>query len=211
MKFSLSPRLALLIIAAMFLLPLLLAWLMYSGSLDFKPTSTRNLGTLIEPPVPIDWTVTILLPGEANLAAGRDQGSVVFSEHWVILQPVPAGCDDPCLKEVSNLRQIHRASGRQQFRIRLALLLDESSPSDQAQTLLAIYPKFHLITDPSGLLSEALAGIQQNLSGQAGPAKGVYMIDPLGNIMMYYQAGSDPNYIKQDMKRLLTWSKLDKQ
>jgi cytochrome oxidase Cu insertion factor (SCO1/SenC/PrrC family) len=211
MKFSLSPRLALLIIAAMFLLPLLLAWLMYSGSLNFKPASTRNLGTLIEPPVPIDWTVTILLPGEANLAAGRDQGSVVFSEHWVILQPVPAGCDDPCLKEVSNLRQIHRASGRQQFRIRLALLLDESSPSDQAQTLLAIYPKFHLITDPSGLLSEALAGIQQNLSGQAGPAKGVYMIDPLGNIMMYYQAGSDPNYIKQDMKRLLTWSKLDKQ
>ncbi len=211
MKFSLSPRLALLIIAAMFLLPLLLAWLMYSGSLDFKPTSTRNLGTLIEPPVPIDWTVTVLLSGETNLAVDPGQGIGVFDEHWVILQPVPAVCDDSCLKEVSNLRQIHRASGRQQFRIRLALLLDESSPADQAKSLLAIYPKFHLIRDPSGLLPETLAGIQQKLSGQAGPAKGVYMIDPLGNIMMYYQAGSDPNYIKQDLKRLLTWSKLDKQ
>ena len=211
MKFSLSPRLALLIIAAMFLLPLLLAWLMYSGSLDFKPTSTRNLGTLIEPPVPIDWTVTVLLSGETNLAVNPGQGIGVFDEHWVILQPVPAVCDDSCLKEVSNLRQIHRASGRQQFRIRLALLLDESSPADQAKSLLAIYPEFHLIRDPSGILSEALAGIQQKLSGQAGPAKGVYMIDPLGNIMMYYKAGSDPNYIKQDLKRLLTWSKLDKQ
>jgi len=211
MKFSLSPRLALLIIAAMFLLPLLLAWLMYSGSLDFKPTSTRNLGTLIETPVPIDWTVTVLLSGETNLAVDPGQGIGVFDEHWVILQPVPAVCDDSCLKEVSNLRQIHRASGRQQFRIRLALLLDESSPADQAKSLLAIYPKFHLIRDPSGILSAALAGIQQNLSGQAGPAKGVYMIDPLGNIMMYYEAGSDPNYIKQDLKRLLTWSKLDKQ
>jgi cytochrome oxidase Cu insertion factor (SCO1/SenC/PrrC family) len=211
MKFSLSPRLALLIIAAMFLLPLLLAWLMYSGSLDFKPASTRNLGTLIEPPVPIDWTATVVLSGEKNLAADPEQGIDVFDEHWVILQPVPAGCDDSCLKEISSLRQIHRASGRQQFRIRLALLLDESSPADQAHSLLAIYPKFHLITDPSGLLPEALASIQQNLSGQAGPAKGVYMIDPLGNIMMYYKAGSDPNYIKQDLKRLLTWSKLDKQ
>jgi cytochrome oxidase Cu insertion factor (SCO1/SenC/PrrC family) len=211
MKFSLSPRLALLIIAAMFLLPLLLAWLMYSGSLDFKPTSTRNLGTLIEPPVPIDWTVTVVLSGETNLAVNPGQGIGVFDEHWVILQPVPAGCDDSCLNEVSNLRQIHRASGRQQFRIRLALLLDESSPADQAKSLLAIYPKFHLIRDPSGILSEALAGIQQNLSGQAGPAKGVYMIDPLGNIMMYYKAGSDPNFLKQDLKRLLTWSKLDKQ
>jgi hypothetical protein len=211
MKFSLSPRLALLIIAAMFLLPLLLAWLMYSGSLDFKPTSTRNLGTLIEPPVPVDWTVTVLLSGETNLAVNPGQGIGVFDEHWVILQPVPEGCDDSCLKEVSNLRQIHRASGRQQFRIRLALLLDESSPADQAKSLLAIYPKFHLIRDPSGILSEALAGIQQNLSGQAGPEKGVYMIDPLGNIMMYYKAGSDPNFLKQDLKRLLTWSKLDKQ
>ncbi len=212
MKFSLSPRLALLIIAAMFLLPLLLAWLMYSGSLNFKPASTRNLGTLIEPPVPIDWTVTILLPGEANLAAGRDQGSVVFSEHWVILQPVPAGCDDPCLKEVSNLRQIHRASGRQQFRIRLALLLDESSPSDQAQNPVGHLPK---ISFNHGSLQASCRKLWPEYSrifpARPDRQKGVYMIDPLGNIMMYYQAGSDPNYIKQDMKRLLTWSKLDKQ
>ena len=211
MKFSLSPRLALLIIAAMFLLPLLLAWLMYSGSLDFKPSSTRNLGTLVEPPVPVDWTVTAMLAGEANLVARFEQSEGVFDEHWVILQPVQAGCNDSCLRKVSDLRQIHLAAGRQQLRIRLALLLEDSSPAGQAQKLLAIYPQFHLIKDPSGLLWEVLAGIQQHLSGQAGPEKGAYMIDPLGNIMMYYAAGSDPNHIKQDLKRLLTWSKLDKQ
>jgi len=211
MKLSLSPRLSLLIIAAMFLFPLLLAWLMYSGALDFKPTSTRNLGTLVDPPLPIDWAVTVMQTGEARLEGGLEQGTGVFSEHWVILHPVPADCDNSCLKKVAGLRQVHRASGRQQMRIRLALLLDESSPAVQAQSLLAIYPQFHLIKDPSGLLWEALGGIQQNLSGQAGPAKGVYLIDPLGNIMMYYSAGSDPNDIKQDLKRLLTWSKLDKQ
>ena len=211
MKFSLSPRLALLIIAAMFLLPLLLAWLMYSGSLDFKPASTRNLGTLVEPPVPIDWKVAVTLSGETNSAARLEQSKSVFEEHWVMLQPVPAGCDDSCLRKITDLRQIHLAAGRQQLRIRLALLLEDSSPAGQAQKLLAIYPQFHLIKDPSGLLWEVLDGIQQHLSGQSGPAKGTYMIDPLGNIMMYYAAGSDPNHIKQDLKRLLTWSKLDKQ
>ena len=211
MKFSLSPRLALLIIAAMFLLPLLLAWLMYSGSLDFKPASTRNLGTLVEPPVPIDWKVAVTLSGETNSAAGLEQSKSVFEEHWVMLQPVPAGCDDSCLRKITDLRQIHLAAGRQQLRIRLALLLEDSSPAGQAQSLLAIYPQFHLIRDPSGLLWGALGKIQQNLSTQAGPVKGVYMIDPRGNIMMYYAAGSDPNFIKQDLKRLLTWSKLDKQ
>ena len=37
----------------------------------------------------------------------------------------------------------------------------------------------------------------------------VYLIDPLGNIMLFYAAGFDPNDLKKDLKRLLTWSKLD--
>ena len=203
MKFSLSPRLALLIIAALFVLPLVLAWLMYSGSVDFKPGSTRNLGKLVVPPVPIDWKVTVRQADEADLTAEFEQGGGIFNELWVILRPVPADCADSCLKKVTDLRQIHRASGRQQLRIHLALLLDDASPADQAQSLLAIYPQYHLIRDPSGLLREALERIQQNLSGQGGPARGVYIIDPLGNIMMYYEDGSEPGFIKQDLKRLL--------
>lgn len=203
MKFSLSPRLALLIIAAMFLFPLLLAWLMYNGSPDFKPGSTRNLGTLVQPPVPIDWSATVSLPAEKHMAVEAEHSTGVFTEHWVILQPVPAGCNDSCLKRVSYLRQIHRAAGRQALRIRLALLLEDGSSTDQAQNLMAIYPQFHLIQDPSGRLWDVLAEIQQNLAGQAKPARGVYIIDPLGNIMMYYKTGSDPNHIKQDLKRLI--------
>jgi hypothetical protein len=203
MKFSLSPRVTLLIIAAMFVFPLLLAWLMYSGSLDFKPGSSRNLGTLVEPPVPVDWTVTVMQAGNGTPAAENEQGSRVFDEHWVILLPVPVVCDNSCLNKAAELRQIHRASGRQQLRIRLALLLEEPSPADQVQSLLTIYPQFNLFKDPSGLLQEALGKIQQNLSRQAGPARGVYIIDPAGNIMMYYQTGNDPGFIKQDLKQLL--------
>ena len=203
MKFSLPPRLALLIIAALFVLPLVLAWLMYSGTVDFKPGSTHNLGKLVEPPVPIDWKVTVGQPDEADLTAEFEQGDGIFNELWVILRPVPADCDDSCLKKVTDLRQIHRASGRQQLRIRLALLLDDYSPADQAQSLLAIYPQFNLIKDSSGLLRKALEEIQQNLSGRAGPARGVYIIDPLGNIMMYYEDCNDPGFIKQDLERLI--------
>ena len=45
---------------------------------------------------------------------------------------------------------------------------------------------------------------------QAGEGS-TYLIDPLGNIMMSYAAGFDPNDLKRDLKRLLTWSKLDEQ
>jgi hypothetical protein len=55
MKLEMSPRLALVVIAALFILPLLLAWLMYSGVIEFTPGTTRNHGQLVQPPVPLDW------------------------------------------------------------------------------------------------------------------------------------------------------------
>jgi hypothetical protein len=203
MKLSLSPRLALLIIAAMFLFPLLFAWMMYTGKVEFKPISTRNLGSLVVPPIPVDWTVTSLLPLETNRAGHSKQSIDELKEHWVLLQAVPEGCDETCLIKVSALRQIHLASGHKQTQFRLALLLDQSSPADQAKNLLTIYPKYRLITDSSGLLQETLAGIEQKFSTLNESAGGVFMIDPAGNIMMYYQADGDPNDIKQDLKRLL--------
>jgi hypothetical protein len=37
-----------------------------------------------------------------------------------------------------------------------------------------------------------------------------FLIDPMGNIMMLYAAGFDPNDLKKDLKRLLKWSQQDK-
>lgn len=199
MKKKLSPRLALVIIAALFLLPLLLAWFMYSGTIEFKPGTTRNLGTLVVPPLPTSWNDTQVVS-----AAGETQAGDIFDEHWVVLFPVPATCPDACIEQVTALRQVHRASGRHQSRIRIALLLARDSTEELQSLLKETYSKFELIKDPSGILTAAL----ERAGGQEGS---VYLIDPLGNIMMTYKPGADPNDLKQDLKRLLTWSKLDEQ
>lgn len=200
MKTRLSPRISLVIIAAMFLLPLLLAWFMYNGTIEYQPSSTRNFGQLVEPPRPLSWKNTVLIPGAGESESGPAQ---VFSDHWVILYAVPDPCLETCLQEVSALRQIHRASGRHQARIRIALLMQEPTSNELETSLRNTYPKFHLINDPSGELNATL-------DRAAGGKGSTYLIDPLGNIMMFYAAGADPNHLKQDLKRLLTWSKLDK-
>jgi len=191
----------LIVIAAIFVLPLLVAWFMYSGTIEYKPSATKNLGVLVQPPVPLDWEEAIVLAGNSDIppAAGK-----VFNEHWVILYPVPDNCDKDCFREVTDLRQIHRASGRQQSRILIALLIRESANPQTVAMLREVYPVFHLISDLSGSVATALAQA-------AGDNMAIYLIDPLGNIMMAYPSGSDPNDLKQDLKRLLTWSKLDEQ
>jgi len=87
-------------------------------------------------------------------------------------------------------------------RIRIALLLPEVTPASAATRLQEIYPEFRLITSQDGTLEDAMAR-------SANGAAATYLIDPLGNIMMVYKTGADPNDLKKDLKRLLTWSKLD--
>jgi len=221
MKLSISPRIALLIITAMFLLPLILAWLMFIGSVDYKPGSTRNLGTLIEPPVAIDWRTTIAADSPESSDAANGTGPDSLLEHWVVLYPVPVTCDADCRQQVTALRQIHLATGRHQSRLHLALLLDETNREETTELLKSIYEKFSLISDPGGILRSELASVRPGEEGPSVTANGtpgdgmaidgIYLIDPLGNIMMYYAADADPNHIRQDLKRLLTWSKLDEQ
>ena len=190
MKGKHTQRVLLVIIAAMFLLPLLLAWFMYTGTIDYKPGTTRNYGQLVTPPLPISWEAI--------------EGGEALREHWVILHPVPDPCSGDCISQVSALRQIHRASGRQQPRILIALLVDEPVAGDFSAMLNETYPQFRLITDPSG-------DLQNSMQQAAAWNSAVYLVDPLGNIMMAYPGGDDPNHLKQDLKRLLTWSKLDEQ
>jgi hypothetical protein len=198
MKKRLSPRVALLIIAAMFILPLALAWLMYTGSIGYRPASTRNLGNLVEPPLPMSWSTLAPAAGEPE-----SEAEPALDGHWVVLRKIPVPCEADCISAVTVLRQIHRAAGRQQDRIRIALLLPDEPPPALADKLNGIYPQFLVLEDPTGQLRETL---------QRAAADGSdYLIDPLGNIMMSYASGYDPNDLKRDLKRLLTWSKLDEQ
>ena len=194
MKFKMSPRVALVIIAAIFVLPLAVAFLMYWGAIDYNPVETRNLGTLVQPPVPVD------LAGLEPLGSDTIELEAL-KEHWVVMHHVPKTCDEACREAVTALRQVHRSTGRNQARIRM-LLLSKNPDPEAAAELQSIYPLFRL-----ALVNPQMSANLQEIPGSTEGS--TYLIDPLGNIMMSYAAGVDPNDLKKDLKRLLTWSKLD--
>ncbi len=196
-KKGISPRLALVVIAALFIVPLVAAWLMYAGVIDYSPAKTRNLGTLVRPPVPIS------LNG-LSLAGSAEKAPEDLEDHWIVLYAVPEPCDTACIEAVTSLRQVHRAAGRNQSRIRLLAASDGDFDSGQLES---IYPAIFVANIQDGGLAAALRDVAAVNGGQV--ENSVYLIDPLGNIMLFYAAGFDPNDLKKDLKRLLTWSKLD--
>jgi cytochrome oxidase Cu insertion factor (SCO1/SenC/PrrC family) len=195
------PKVTMLVILAMFTLPLALAWMMHSGAIRYESASTVNLGRLVSPAVPLDWSgVEMITDGTAR--AG-------FSGHWVILFAVPPSCDTPCLELVAKLRQVHRAAGKDQARIKIVLLVEPSHSQARTAELLTIDPGFNLVGSASEAFVATLAKAGSPGAGEKGQST-IYLLDPLGNIMMTYEGESSPNRLSKDLKRLLAWSTQDK-
>ncbi len=194
-------RLKLLAIVALFLLPLSAAVLMFKGQLPLMSGETVNQGILIQPPVALDWSA-------AESAADQPLAEELLGS-WVILFPVTQPCEQNCLQKIAGLRQVHRAAGREQQRIELVLLSDAPLEASANQQLLSVYEQFHILADPGGSLHQSLLKAKP-VSEMPTPQPILYLVDPLGNIMMAYETADSEVRLSKDLKRLLKWSKQDK-
>jgi cytochrome oxidase Cu insertion factor (SCO1/SenC/PrrC family) len=198
---ALSHRLKLIVILALFVLPLLAAVLMYTGHLPLLSGKTSNLGKLVQPPVAMNW-----LDAQPD---SMQAGIAKLPESWVILFPFEQPCEQSCLKLVAGLRQVHKASGRNQGRIEVALLTNEPVSDELRLQLYSIYDRFTIIADPDQVLWDSVILAKQKINGSR-QGNEIYLVDPLGNIMMAYDTNDSEIRLSKDLKRLLTWSKQDK-
>jgi len=192
-------RLTLVMIFLLFGAPVAIAVLMHSGWWSYRPAGMTNLGTLVEPPQPLDFGA-LEFSTENVLRSGP---------HWVILYPVTPDCTQDCLRDVESLRQIHRAAGRHQAQLAIVLLMPLTADPGLASGLLEVYPSFELALDHSAAAVRLLQSFADTGPEGALTHRQAFLVDPSGNIMMRYAAGFDPNHLNKDLKRLLKWSAQD--
>lgn len=183
-----NPKVTLIVLFALFIVPLVAAWLMYSGVIDFRPGETSNRGDLVQPPVPAQW------PDGAN--------SLNLARHWVLVYPVSFSCAAPCRNTLTGLRQVKRALGRDGDRLRIVALNAQESSKTLVESIGAI--------DPGIMIVEGAATLEQQLEAIAD-GTGTYLVDPLGNVMMHYPPDFDANLIRLDLDHLLKYGKTDPQ
>lgn len=183
-----SARLHLLLIAAVFFGPLLLAAWLYYGGYFVQPDARANNGTLLEPIVNLEDR----LPGSA-LHDVRD-------DKWQLLYEYAGPCEDSCKNGLYTIRQIRLMLGREMERVGRIFLHDDS-PLD---TLF-------LDSEHQGLTTLEEPDLQAFLDSKT-PAEledgGYYLIDPQGNLVLYFEPGLDPRDVVDDMKRLLKLSRI---
>ena len=141
--------------------------------LDLAPGVTGNYGTLL-PPRPVALAPLAALKGK-----------------WVLVQFDGGGCDAGCERKLYFMRQVRRAQGKEMQRVaRLWLLTDAAQP--RAELLAAI---------DGTVIAPAVAGI--DFPAQGAVTEHIYLVDPLGNLMMRFPRDPDPARVIKDLQRLL--------
>ena len=166
-------RVKLALLAAFFLLPIGASWVIWW--LELAPGVAGNYGTLLPPR-------TAALPPLAGLKG-----------KWVLVQLDGGACDAACERKHYFMRQVRRAQGREMGRIeRLWLVTDAVQP---AQALLAAIEGTTI-----HMQSAALAAA---FPAERSASDHIYLVDPLGNLMMRFPRDPDPARVIKDLQRLL--------
>ncbi|MFP4207626.1 MAG: hypothetical protein ACLFSC_03140 [Wenzhouxiangella sp.] len=188
-------RIAILAVFAIFLVPVILATLMHSEWFDWQPGGGRNHGELIDPVIELE-------PFSVVDASGRTVSRDTLLERWQLVHVAAGPCGENCLENLYWLRQVRLAQDRHQPDIGLVFL---SPVSQDTTTIRAIQ---ELSEDFTILSAEAALPILEQLP-EEGRQGGFYIADPMANIILRYPIDADPNGIRRDLRRLLTWTQRD--
>ena len=177
-------------LAALFLLPVVVAFTLYYGKV-WRPAGTSSKGELVEPARP-------LAVAGLRHPDGTAAGAGVFKDKWSLIYIGDGACDADCREALVYARQSRLALNNEMTRVQRIFLatghccandyfaqehpgmiaLDASSP--EAQALLAQFPAEH--------------------------ARSLYIVDPLGNLMMRHDGEHTSKDLLSDLKKLLKLS-----
>jgi len=197
----LSSRQALVVLGLIFMAPAFVAWVMHSsGEQGWRPEGMTNHGKLVHPARPLT------LPAELQQGAGSLND--YLQGKWTLLYVGDADCDAVCRENLYKLRQIRIAQNENMNRVQtLFLVTADSIPGE----LGAFLEKEHPDTAVVILTATQAEQVGVDFSFDAVPMQGAertYIIDPLGNLMMYYPPDAEASGMLLDLKKLLKFSKI---
>jgi hypothetical protein len=160
-----------------------------------KPQERTNYGALLDPrsyPIPALGSTAL---------DGNPIGLETYKGKWIMLQVNDADCRESCKKKLYDMRQLRLTQGKEMDRIERVWLITDDKPLETI--VMREY-------DGTRMLRARPDAVRKWLPVEAGTtvADHIYMIDPLGNLMMRFPKDADPNRIKKDLSKLLKASRI---
>jgi cytochrome oxidase Cu insertion factor (SCO1/SenC/PrrC family) len=158
--------------------PLMIAIVMYFN-LWAVPDGRTNFGQLLLPPNQLQQ---VQLLDENEMPWSQEEAE----KRWLVVYLTSNNCDKSCQEATHLLRQINIALGKEAHRVTRLLVQQTGAFNAQLQQE---YP--------------ALIQLTSSATEVFKKGQGIYLVDPLGNIMMYYSKNFVGKELLKDLKKLL--------
>ena len=163
----------------------------YAAYIWWRPTQQMNHGELLETrPLP----ATVL-----QELGGRRFPFDTLRGRWLLLTVQSAACDPRCRQKLYFMRQVRTAQNENMMRVERLWLL--TGAGDPAPEVLVEQPGLIVarLLDPAWLAA---------LPVRREAGEHIYLVDPLGNLVLRYNDESDAKGMLKDLLRLLKVSRI---
>jgi hypothetical protein len=192
-------RRQLLVLAAIFFVPLAVAFWLYYGPSDWRPVGGTNQGDLIDPAVPLRETAFVR-PGGTGASSGD-----LFRGKWTIAYLGPGRCDERCRRALYLSRQSRVALNKDMDRVQRVFLATDGCC--EQGFLRAEHPDLVVVPLGNDAASRSLLGQFPALGDVPATEAGrLWVVDPLGNLVLSYSERSPDKALLTDLRKLLRLS-----
>lgn len=123
---------------------------------------------------------------------------------WLFVTVDDAACDAYCEKKLWQIRQVRKTQGKYPERIERVWLI--TGGGQPAERLRSEFDGTWLVNVSGSAVSGS--AVLEALSHAGARTDHIYLVDPLGNLVLRYPRDADPSRMKKDIDRLLRVSRI---
>lgn len=182
------------------LAPIVAAFVVYLNP-QWWPTDSSNYGTLLSPQRPMPAASELRL----TTLDGKPFDLESLKGKWLLVAADGAACPESCARKLFITRNSHASQGKNVDRLaRVWFITDDAVVPDK---VLEAYKGTVMVrVNPDQLARFLLA--RDTAAGQPGLQDPIWVIDPLGNLMMQYPAEADGVRVRKDISKLVYNSRI---
>ena len=214
MNENVKSKIKLVVLLLITALPVSLATLSFKSAIQSGDiAATANKGQLILPPADITALAMRHENGEPVFRNFEEEIASLGEEEylirpWLLLYVTANDCAQTCQERIHYMQQLHIALGKNIQRVRRYYLHTSGTPISPEITRLfqAEFPSMGVAFSTTEVLEQNMrdAGVEFSLTSESY----IVLIDPVGNVMMYYTDEHSAEDIMSDLETLLKYSSL---
>ncbi len=186
----------LLLMAAIFIGPMLLAYVLVNNMHNMGDFETKNHGELFSPARPLQDVALAKTNGqEFKLSELRGK--------WVMIYIGTSTCDQVCKDNLYKMRQSRLAQGGELKRIKRLYISIDGKPKSSLLSVLPEHEGLQVVFGSEPQVEQILHQFDMTRQVVTNETIGMFIVDPLGNLVMRYQTGFEAKGLVKDLTHLL--------